>query len=222
MTRQLVGIFKYAAIVVVAVVVLIVVLRITDCTSSLPIVKGRVGETVTVSPADSSFAPILLRSFTPPLPLPGLSNPQAGVPARLPRGVRNKDVLQVVSLNIKGIDRPVDVIITKEGDVHVEKFPGLESVTSTTYNPEVIAFTLSAGIGVTLPFSEDGLSPSVKLSLLEIGGWLKVPSVVADLHGIGLGAEGKLYHDFYLGGAVMWSYEQPTEKTVKATLHFNI
>ncbi|MFN0157491.1 MAG: hypothetical protein ACKVRP_05380, partial [Bacteroidota bacterium] len=57
---------KYVAYITVAIIALVIVIRISNCTTSLPYVKGRAGEEFTVTPPDSSFSPTDHRTYTPP------------------------------------------------------------------------------------------------------------------------------------------------------------
>ncbi len=191
---------------------------------------GSVSQPTVVMPSDSSFMPTHHRQYTPPL-LSAFGKQTADPPARLPGGVREKDVRRVVSVKYKGIDKPVSIIETKSGDVFVERDSSLERIDVVAYNPPVVAFGLYPGVGISLaPFGANVgdpgrnggiIQPMVKLSFAEFFGVVRLPMLALDLKGAGLGAEVKLYHDIYVGAGYFASYSNLSQQEFKATLQFN-
>ena len=220
---------KYGIIALLAALAIVLVLRVDRCSHELlDGVTGR-GSSVGMGnkyseniPSDTSFKPVEHATYQPPS-LPFLSSRHG--PARLPAGAGEKDVKQVVSLKWKGVKRTTDVIQLRTGETYVEKDSLLEGVTVTDYERPLLAWEPAVGVGVSvLPRIQGAwqFSPSVSISALQWVGRVNIPVLCGDFDGIGFGVEATLYHDFSAGGAVLWRYAEPSQKIVKATLHYNL
>jgi hypothetical protein len=217
---------KLAAAVVLLIVAIVAVSRFNSCMNNW---RG-IGKTSTDTPKDSSFMPIEHRHYQPPS-LPGLTN-LVGIPptapAKLPKGVSEKDVKRVLTLNVRELSKPINVIEMKDDRVFVEKDSGLVSVGVTDYVPPIVQFGFYPGVGISIgkvgtsaPTFPMRFSPLATVAVADWWGLVRVPCIAADLDGIGISASAKIYYDFYIGVAMLWKYEDTSQRVLKATIAYN-
>lgn len=178
------------------------------------------------APPDSSYMPVLRRQYSPPPPLiGGLTTRRSAAPLKkLPQGVAELDVQRVVRLRIKDSNKPVTIVELRDGSVLVERDSVVEVVEVIEYERPAVAFGLFPGIGITgtMRGGDARVVPMLKLSFAELFGRVRLPMVVADTDGIGLGVETRLYHDLFIGAGVFATYSNLAHRQLKATLEFNL
>lgn len=193
--------------VIVLVVVIVLIVKFRGCRD----VDHLDGGTIVRVPDDTTFAPVHVKEYQPP----SLPFSKKKLPVRLPKGMDEDDVARVVTLEIPPDTlgkkkRTIDVIETKKGDVLVSLDSGPFEVTVTEIVPPLISFSMRFGAGVTLG-RKDGqntFSPAVMFAPVEWSGWLEAPFLTADLEGLGVGGQARVYHDVYIGIAKLWRYEE--------------
>jgi hypothetical protein len=194
---------KYLAIIVACVTSLVILNRLRGCAS---VQEGHRSRT---DAPDSSFAPVTRDSYQPPsLPF---SERRLGV--KLPRGVSETDVKRIVSVEVTNIPplqvKKIDIVETMSGQVIVERDSSVKSVNVTTVEPRLVSLEFRSGAGLSL--SRDGsrtvLSPAGVLAPVRWSGSIDAPTLVADLDGIGPGAQLQVYHDIHLGAARLWRFD---------------
>ena len=141
-------------------------------------------------------------------------------PVVLPPSINSNNIakVDVIVSNHNGKQDTIVVITDKQGNQSVPKQPG--SVTEFheyNYLPPYIAFGINPKIGV------DGnttrISPVVAISFLEIMGRVQLPVFALDLHGIGIGADCKIFNPISLG--VLYCAEWNTNKQIRLSLVYN-
>ncbi len=159
-------------------------------------------KSVTVTPKDTSYAPVTITEYTPSS-LPHFLQPhKKELYGALPMGVSESDVDRIITIPMSdSTKKPVHIIETKQGEVFIEKNPVFKDVEITIVKPKLFAFTLTPGLGISAGRKDDKfqISPSACLSLMEWSGFLQIPTLYADIYGVGLGGQVKLYHDIYIG-----------------------
>lgn len=203
---------KGIALVVVAVVIVFIVIRINSWIN-----PPHENVTVTV-PKDTAFAPVWHDRYQPPsLPFSGKK-----FPVKLPRNVPESDVSRIITVEPTGTSHELHIIETKDGDIYIEKDSTIRKVTVTTIDPPLFSFgtRFGAGLSVTRRNDRAVFSPVVVYAPVEWSGWIHAPIAVADLEGIGLGAQFKVYHDIHLGGSHLWRYDEGTALKLTATFMF--
>lgn len=206
---------KLAIGIVLLIVAIAAILRVNSCVNDWHGV-GRLNVDV---PRDSSFMPTDHRHYQPPS-LPGLSTLVGSPPpAKLPKGVRERDVHRVVSLELRERKKSIGIIEMKDGTVFVAKDSAIQNVTITDYEAPILSFGIFPGIGLSL--GPQRVSPLAKISLIELWGIGRLPMLTADLDGAGIGGEFRLYHDIYIGSALVWRYEDMTARSLKLTINYN-
>lgn len=198
---------KYGAIILACVTLLVVLNRVKGCS---PFQDGPQSTTV---PPDSSFAPVTRKNYQPP----SLPFSKKRLDVRLPRGLEEKDVKRVISLEVSDVPvRPpkkIDIIETVSGEIFIERDSSVQSVSVTQVEPQIVSVAARFGCGFTVSKvnSSLALSPSAVLAPVEWSGWIHAPTIVADLDGVGPGAQLQLYHDLHVGAARLWRYEGETQ-----------
>ncbi len=212
------NILKYIAFILMCSVALVGILQLRDCgttrdTSSLMPTQIR-------KPADTSFIPVEHTVYQPPsLPF---SKKNSGV--RIPDGLKERDIAKVINLTIDKRKLPfeeasaghdsliqLDVIETLEGEIFVKNEPPLRFVRVTEFEPPLVYFAMNVGAGVTARIDDRRVkfSPACACSFVRwnISGLnLQAPLLVADFNGVGMGAQIKIYHDFYAGCHYQWYF----------------
>lgn len=193
---------KYVAIIIACATIIIIVAQIRNCGSN-----DQGG--VIVAPVDTNFAPVTHETYRPPsLPF---SKKTSGV--ELPKGVKEQDVQRVISVEVRDVPKEppkrIDIIEMKTGEVFVHKDSSISDVTVSTFEPPVFTFQLKFGAGVSIGKAGSGLrfSPAALFAPVEWAGWIQIPALGADLDGMGLGAQIKVYHDFSVGALRLWRYD---------------
>lgn len=146
----------------------------------------------------------------------------------LPIGVLDVDVEQIISVGVKPGDDSLltlDLIETKDGEVFLKRDSAVQFLQVTKFEPPVFSLCMRFGVGVTGAVSGGQgavsserwavrFSPMVSVSLAE---WnvarlnFLAPTLIADLNGIGAGAQVRVYHDIYLGVVREWGRDGGTE-----------
>ena len=197
------NIAKTAALIALLALGLYLYLNIRSCTKSVP--QKTVNNVET--PTDSSFIPVKKETYTPPT-VPAIEKRR--LPVRLPKGVTETDVKQVITVTerpaAKGSSQSkvpghdIDIIETNDGEIYVEKDSTIESVTQIRVLPQF--FTLEVGIALGANTSLDKrVRPQVSWSLGTWAGCVHFPVLTGDPDGISFGADTRVYHDFFLGAA---------------------
>lgn len=198
------SILKYTAIIICCGTAIVFLFKLQSCWKA-----GAIGPQSLDVPQDSSFQPMVHQNYKPP----SLPFSKGKLPAKLPQGVGERDVKRVVSVTVKDVkgSRTIDIVETKTGAIYVPKDSVVVSAVVTNIVPPLFTFQLRYGLGVTV--GDGGGSPVIRLmpaataSLMEWDGWLQAPIVSADLDGVGLGIQCKLYHDIYAGGLWQRKFE---------------
>lgn len=213
---------KYIAWMVVAIVVLVLVLKISGWIEGSP----HIDYTVT-TPIDSGFAPIIKKDFKPrSTPFERPSKP----PVRLPKGVKEADVKRVIVITerlktdsgTKFFDSTA-VVELKSGEIYVPKEDGKElTVEEFRYVPPILDFGLFASVGASIGRSQQrfNISPLLAASPLQICGSVQFPLLMADLQGVGAGF-GIRYGDFMVGISSHWNYLD-AQRQIKVSIHYSI
>ncbi len=196
-------VLKYAAIIVACLTALVTLSRLRGCSGP----EG--GRQSTVVPSDSNFTAVTRQDYRPPSS--PLSNKRLDV--ALPKGVKEKDVRKVTSIQVSNVPahppKKIDIIETRHGETFVAKDSSIQSVTVTVIEPQLLSLSLRFGFGMTLSRIKNAavVSPAAIMAPVEWSGWIHAPTIVADLDGIGPGAQVSIYHDLYVGAARLWLYE---------------
>jgi len=213
---------KYIAWIIVAIVVLVLIFKISN------LIEGPAHVDYTVStPIDSGFVPIIEKDYKPrSTPFERPSKP----PVKLPKGVKESDVkraIVVVDSMETGSGRKfldtTTVIELKSGEIFVPKKDGKElSVEEYSYKPPILAFGLFGSLGASLGQSAGKLavSPIVGASLAQISGLVQFPLFSADFDGIGAGI-GLRYGSVMVGAHSHWRFDG-TQRQIKLSLQFCI
>lgn len=208
-------ILKYVAIIIACGTLIVLAVCIKGCSSN-PITLRSIQV-----PRDSNFTPIVRGSYRPP------STPfsKKKLPVDLPSGIRERDVKQVITIGFDtSSHRPpktVDIIETKTGEVFVLKDSAIKSVSVTVIEAPIFAVDLRFGVGLSIGVNGEShihVSPAAIMAPFEWSGWLQAPIVVADLDGVGVGAQMRFYHDVYVGASRIWRYDLGTQ--AKINLNF--
>ena len=166
-------------------------------------------------PHDPNFTPVIYGTYQPPS-VPMLSSKKSGL--KLPEGMSEKDVAKVTTIE-RTEGKPIDIIETKSGEIFIAKDSTIRSVRVTMFEAPVFSFDWRFGFGASLGYRERfQFSPSVTFAPLEWYGKLHAPTLTADLDGIGVGGQLRVYHDIYLGPAHVWRYDVGSQ--FKATVHY--
>lgn len=206
---------KYIAIIVACGTLIVMVVKLRSCGTSP-------NQSATISvPADSVFAPIVSRSYQPPsLPF---SKKTIGI--KLPKGITERDVKKVTTVTVRDVphepSKRINIIETNSGETFVEKDSSVESVIVTRVQRPLFVVGLSFGFGISIGATSEnrpGVSPLAIVAILEWFGDLHAPVLVADLDGIGIGGQYRLYHDVFVGASRCWRYEGGSR--VKATVAY--
>ncbi|TAK51455.1 MAG: hypothetical protein EPO24_15825 [Bacteroidetes bacterium] len=229
---------KYIAIGVVCFTVIFLFTQVESCNA-----QTRVSEVGVEKSDDSTFLDVTRQTYREPF----LSWGNEMEEFRLPAGVKKRDVKRVLSLKLydddahltpapllQGEGKPslhkggtIDVIEMKDGHVWVGKDSPVESVTVTDFEEPIVAFDVRFGLGASFSASgtqdDDGagrirVSPAVVVAPQIWFGWLQLPVVTADLHGVGAGAQARVYHDVFLGAT--YHYGWYGDKRVKLIVDF--
>jgi hypothetical protein len=213
---------KYGAWAVVAIVLLVVVWRISR------LIEGGPQTDYTVAtPIDSGFVPIIKQEFKPrSTPFERASKP----PVKLPQGVKESDVKRVIIV-IKDVKTGSNIAVPdtsriielKSGEIYVPKEEGTElTVHEITYMPPILRFGLFASVGVSLGGIPAKLtvSPLVAVSPLQICGFVQFPLVMVDLCGIGAGF-GFRYGNYMAGAFSHWRFDN-MQRQVKISVQYAI
>jgi hypothetical protein len=197
---------KYIALILAASIIALIIYRIERA------VSHNDGATTINVPADSNFTPVENKSYRPP----SLPFSPRKLPVKLPRGLKERDVKRVITIDVSGVPKhppkEINVIETTSGAVFVQRDSSIESVSVTNVEPPILVFGLTFGVGATLGESRSGgrpeLSPAGIFAPVQWDGWLHAPILVADLDGVGPGAEARLYHNIFAGAARLWRYDE--------------
>lgn len=196
-------ILKYTAIILVAVVVLVILLKLKNCGG------GKTQRTTVSVPADTNFAAVVKETYQPPsLPLSKKSSR-----VKLPAGVKEKDVKKVVTIEVRDVPRDppkkIEIIETNEGETFVHKDPSIVSVRVTEFQPPIVRLQLKSAAGVSVGKSGRGLrfSPAGIFAPVEWVGWIHAPILFTDLDGLGVGLQVRLYHNICVGTVRIWRYD---------------
>jgi hypothetical protein len=207
---------KAASVIIVCATIVFIVLQMKSCGK-----KASVSASVS-SPTDSNFSQISHEEYKPSsLPFSGKK-----APVNLPEGVEEKDVQRVVSIEVKDVPKSepkkIDVVETKSGEIYVAKDTSVVSVKVTEFEPKLFDFDLRFGVGLSvgLPSSGVRLSPAAVAAPIVWAGFIHAPIVVADLDGLGVGAQARLYHDIFVGAARFWRYDGGNQYKVLLSLIF--
>lgn len=199
---------KYIAIIVVALVTFMILSQMKHCWQSAP-------DTVTlVMPSDSNFAMIVKKEYRPvSTPFEKRSKP----PAKLPSGVKERDVKRVVVVVDVYPDsiNSVSLVELKSGEVFVPKEEG-RTVEEYTYKSPILDFDLFPLVGLTFGGK---LSPAVALSPLQVYESVQLPLIVASPDGVGMGFAGR-YREYSLGLTFEWRYRD-AGKQAKLVVAYN-
>jgi hypothetical protein len=207
-------VLKYAGILLALAIALIVLSEFEGCPKETTYQPN----TITV-PKDTNFVPIENQTYQPPS-VPVLSNKRSGF--KLPEGVKETDVKKVISVEVKtdsAETKTIDIIETKDGEIFIRKDSLIRSVKVTRFEPPVFSFGWRIGAGVSVGYNDRiNFSPSGVFAPVEWYGWLHAPIVQADLNGVGVGAQFRLYHDVYVGAVKSWNYNEGEQ--IKAVASF--
>ena len=209
---------KYGVIALVAVTVLIAIFKISSCFSPEPVTIA--GNTVT--PVDSGFNPITTNTYIPP----SFPFSEKKIPVKLPWDVNETDVKKVITVDLidttsGDIPQRIQIIETNEDEIFVQKDGRIEKVEVLTVKPPFFRFSLDAGLGLSAAWESPIVkcSPIVVFAPLRWAGWLDAPVLAADLFGVGAGAQGRLYHDIFIGAGAFYGYGG--DRRVEAFLTYN-
>jgi hypothetical protein len=208
-------VMKYAAVMIVCGTLIWLVSRVGCC--------GDNESTASVyTPADTNFTPVVERSYRPPsLPL---SKRTSGT--KLPRGLKEKDVRRVVTLTIQDVEKNspkrIEIVETHAGEVYVHHDPSVESVEVTSFEPPVVSFALRFGVGLSAGRVDNRatFAPVAFCAPIEWYGWLHAPIATAELAGVGVGAQARIYHELFIGAVKLWRYDEGMQ--AKITLSYTI
>lgn len=211
---------KYISIIIVCVTTIVISTQIRSCSN---VRDGE--ESVTVTPRDSSFVPVSKNEYRP------RSTPfekDAAIPARLPNDAPQANVARTIAI-VKAI--PADgtgtfikdstnIVITKSGDVFVEKKSGIETnVTITEFLPPILQWDFYCGIGFNTNMQK--IFPSVSVSFLQINEKFSAPILFADTRSIGVGAGYKFYYDISVAPVLCWDYEN-LNRSIKINVSYQL
>lgn len=209
---------QYIAIIFVVALAIVVLAKLRSCK---PEPQDLTGGTITV-PADKNFMPVEHRTEQPS------SWPWAKdkTPMKLPEGVKEKDVKQIISVKLEPTDssskgKTIDIILMNAGEIFVRNDSAIKSVTQTVIVPPLLDLRMTLGIGLSLSRQNESfrVMPTGTFSPARWAGWLRAPQLVVDLDGIGAGASVKLYHDIDVGAAKIFNYGEGSQ--LKLTLTYN-
>jgi hypothetical protein len=162
---------------------------------------GTSADRVEISP-DSAFRPITKRDYRAnPLSFKKDSKPAL----KLPAGKKQSDVARTIAVVNHAKGDTTIIIVMKDGGTLVPKTADSASVLVTEFLPPVVTFGLTAGIGASVDLSRQW-SPAAVVSLFKWYGVVDAPVAIADLQGVAIGADFKLYHDIYVAPAVRWQF----------------
>ncbi len=207
-------VLKYVAVIIAAVAIIVFIVKIRSCSST------GVTPRSTYVPRDSNFVPVTRQDYQPP----SLPFSKRKLNIKLPAGVKEKDVSKIITLGVGNIahdsTRSFDIIVTKNGEIFLQRDSSVQSLSVTTVTPAVLDFGIRFGFGISAAGFKYPvfIRPSLALAPLEWSGWLQAPTIVADLDGIGVGAQARIYHDVYVGAERLWLYDG--ESRIKVTLHY--
>jgi len=218
-------VLKYIAVIVVCYTLILTVFEVRGFLTNF-------GKTNSVkfhsveTPKDTNFTSVTRQSYRPP----SLPFSKKKLPSKLPQGVSEQDVKNVISITIHDVPheppKQIDIVQTKNDEFFVLKDSSISGVTVTTVEPRIFAAHMAFGLGITMDIGRIGLRPapgivlpSVVVSIFQWSGWLHAPDLIADLDGVGVGAQARVYHRIFLGVVRTWSYGM-TGAEIKATLSF--
>jgi len=184
------------------------------------------GETVTfIEPQDSNFVPVRVQRYRPS----SLSFSKKTSGVRLPKGVKERNVRQVVSLELqpdavngdslsfkrqyRGLSHKIDIIETKSGEIFVLKDSLLTGVSVTRFEPRLFSLGLRFGIGCSIAQAENERLRILPMGIISFVDWnigdvnFHAPIITADYEGVGIGMQTQLYHDIYFGLVRNWNYK---------------
>jgi len=199
---------KYIAIIIVATTMVYALIRLQSCE------KPDQTEEYVAIPPDTNFAPVVHQTYRPPsLPF---SKKSSGV--TLPKGLSESDVKRVIRVGIKDVrdEKIVDVIETREGQVYVYRDSSIFSLRVLNFEPAVFRLGLRFGIGIDLAARNQSarVSPAAVFAPFQWLGFVHLPTIVADLEGVGVGGQIRLYHDIFFGAARIWRYDEGTQAKI--------
>jgi len=203
---------KYTAIIIVCGTMIYLITRVERCGKG-----GTPSQTIEV-PSDSNFAPIVKQEYTPPS-LPFIKGRMKG---KLPKGIGERDVKKITDITLSNKpkkDETISIIETKNGNIFVAKDSSVKSVTVIEFEPPIMSLQIGFGAGLSLDYKCKRISPAAIFAPIEWIGWLHIPVVSADLDGVGLGAQARVYHNIFVGAANHWRYDSGTQ--VKFLLTYN-
>ena len=155
------------------------------------------------TPKDSSFMPVHENTYTPPS-IPILEHRK--LPVKLPHGVQETDVHQVITVVTKPASRDsssresrtTNIIETNDGEVFVERDSIIEEVIQTKILPPVVQICVGIGLGTNID-QDRHWHAHVAYPFLLWFGRVHVPVIEGDWDGISIGGDVRLYHDVFLG-----------------------
>lgn len=173
-------------------------------------------------PADTNFAPTIEQEYT----APSLPFQKKKFPVELPKGIKEKDIAEITTIKQKSEDgkpaKQIDIIKTKDGETFIKKDSSIESITVTHFNPPTMNINFRFGVGFTASYIDKKLKPlpAAFIAPVEWFGWLQLPTLGADLDGVGPGLGIKLYHDIYIGANHLWQFEEGNKEKLSIAYYF--
>jgi hypothetical protein len=212
-------ILKYIALTILGIAAILVMFKFSSCESE------KNNQNDMFIPADTNYVPVQKITYTPKsTPFESASKQ----PAKLPQGVRERDVKRVIDVKSTPKDTlhrcpySLQMIETKDGNFYLKKDSGwVTSLKVTDYEPTILDFGVHLSLGVTLAFSSvNMLSPCAAMAPLEVCGCVQLPLLAVDIQSIGAGAAWRK-NDWSFGVMMHWSWKLKREIKLSATFNLD-
>lgn len=169
--------------------------------------------TTVVNHSDTNYVPVSTTPYTPPsTPFENPKKPDV----KLPANIKEKYVDRVITITDSSGEK-TKIIITHKDEVYVNKEGGrIKKVEITQYLPPILSWGIFTQAGID--GNTETISPFVGISFLEIKGKVHIPVFTLDLHGIGIGADYKLWKIFGVG--IMYHDAWNTDKSIRLKMQF--
>lgn len=170
-------------------------------------------------PADH-FAPVA-RSTYRPRSIPLLEREPKKI---LPPGVDPLDVARIVQIRRKDRE-PLSIVELKDGGVLVERDSTVEGIEVTDFEHQIVDLGVAFTLGFSLGTDAGGrwtIRPAGTVSLVEILGAVRFPSLGADPDGFGPLIQARVLDEIWVGIGPYWRFADLNQKSLRITIQYTL